>query len=216
MTTTTAPTTAVHPQQGRLDAVRELAATDPSSARDAVWDWLTSLDAVKDGAELAWLFAQGTAPASPDGDTEGAVLGLMGTPFLGFVDRLVRVGQALGGIGWTGKSFDADAGTGFNRLTWTSRLPMLSVMPTYRFRRRGGELLGFDFDHRLETSPVAPYGEVRSIHYDRPEYGNPLMLPNTRDELVELVPGALLGRGLLRDGQAWKVVAFFVLREPAR
>ena len=163
---------------------------------------------------LAELFAQGDPPATLDGDYEGRVLGLFGTRFLGFVDGLVRVGQTLGGIGWTGKSFDAETGTGFNRLTVTSRIPMFLAMPRYGFSRRDGELIGFHFDHRVESSPLPRDRPVHAVIYDNPAHANPLMLPRTRDELVELAPGVCLGRALLHDDDGWQVVAYFALREP--
>lgn len=178
------------------------------------WQQLSALDARHDAPLLRELFASGAAPDSPDGDCEGRVLGLSGTPFLRFVDVLERLGQRLGGIGWTGKSFDPATGTGYNRLTWTSRIPMFLAMPRYGFERRGGQLIGFRFEHRVEASPLDGT-MVRSVAYDNPAYANPLMLPRTRDELVELAPGLLLGRALLHDDAGgWQVVAWFALRHP--
>lgn len=203
-----------HPQAGRLGAVRELARSEPARGQALAWEWMTSLSAHGDREELAWLFAQGEPPAPPGGDCEGQVLGLFGTPFMRVVDTAVKLGRALGGIGWTGKTFDSSTERGYNRLTATARLPMQLAMPRYRFGRAGGEITGFRFDHRIERSPVAPHTEVRSVNYADPAYGNPLMLPDTRDELVEIVPRVLLGRALLRDGEGWRVVAYFALREP--
>jgi hypothetical protein len=179
------------------------------------WTRLTALDATRDAARLAALFTSGSPPESPDGDCEGRVLGLSGTPFLRFVDVLERLGQALGGIGWTGKTFDPETGTGYNRLTRTSRLPLFLAMPRYGFERRGGQLIGFRFDHRVEASPMPDATMVRAVSYENPAYANPLMLPRTRDELVELTPGLLLGRALLHDeSDGWQVVAWFALRHP--
>lgn len=191
--------------------------TVASSTAPTTIDWarLTGLDADRDAAQLAELFAGGSPPESPDGDCEGRVLGLSGTPFLRFVNVLERLGQALGGIGWTGKTFDPATGTGYNRLTTTSRIPMFLAMPRYGFERRDGQLIGFRFNHRIETSPMPDATTVRSVRYDDPAYANPLMLPRTRDELVELTPGLLLGRALLQDGSGgWQVVAYFALRHP--
>lgn len=199
----------------RLAELRDLAETTPQAARTAAWDWLTSLDTRTDADRLDALFRLGRAPAVIDGDGEGAVLGLFGTPFMGVVERAVRLGRVLGGIGWTGKSFDGAAGTGYNRLTRSARVPMFCVMPHYGFRVLDGELIGFRFDHRVEPSPADPDVEVRAVLYDNPAYGNPLMLPRTRDELVELVPGCLLGRALLQsDGGPWETIAYFALRFP--
>lgn len=212
---TTATPLAPAADAARLAELRERAERAPQAARAAAWDWLTPLDTRSDADRLDALFRMGSAPAAIDGDGEGAVLGLFGTPFMGVVDRAVRLGRVLGGIGWTGKSFHGEAGTGYNRLTRTARLPMFFVMPRYGFSVRDGELTGFRFDHRVEPSPADPELEVRAVTYENPEYGNPLMLPRTRDELVELLPGCLLGRALLQDdGGSWETIAYFALRFP--
>ena len=181
------------------------------------WDGLTTIDATREPAHLDAIFRAGSPPAEdgPTGDCEGRVLGLFGTPFLGFVDTLVRVGQILGGIGWNGKTFNRD-GTGHNRLTRTSRIPMFLAMPRYPLERRAGELIGFHFNHGIEPSPRDPDIVVRGIRYDDPADANPLMLPRTRDELVELVPGVYLGRALLHNEGQWEIVAYFALREPTQ
>ncbi len=200
----------------RLEALRDRAKKDPTGARDAAWDWLAEFQALGTHDRLPALFAHGTAPKAPDGDCEGMVLGLYGARWLDGVDRLVRIGRFLGGIGWTGKSFDPQTGRGYNRLTASSRLPMFLAMPTYRFETKNGELLGFRFDHRVEASPLSPDQQVLAVVYARPEYGNPLVLPSTRDELVELVPSVYLGRALLCEGDRWRVVGYFALRHPVR
>lgn len=215
MSATATPQAPATTDAARLAELRELAEAQPRAARTAAWDWLLSLDARDEAARLDALFRLGTPPATVDGDGEGEVLGLFGSPFMGFVDRAVRLGRLLGGVGWTGKSFDAGTGTGHNRLTRTSRLPMFFAMPRYGFQVRGGELVGFRFDHRVEPSPLTPDVEVRAVTYDNPTYRNPLVLPRTRDELVELVPGCLLGRALLRPEHGpWEIVAYFALRFP--
>lgn len=198
----------------RLRALRELAVHDARRARSEAWRWLRELQAPSEHNRLHGLFAEGSAPDAPDGDCEGIVMNLYGSLWLEGLDRLVRLGQWLGGIGWTGKSFDASNGTGYNRLTASSRIPAFLTMPTYRFRRVAGELVGFDFYHALETSPAAPYGKVRAIRYNAPEHANPLVLPRTRDELVELLPGIYLGRALLQEDGRWEVVGYFGLRYP--
>lgn len=200
----------------RLARIRERVAHDPAGAKAEAWALLRELVEPSEHHRLHGLFEQGIAGESPDGDCEGVVMNLYGEPWLIAMDRLVRLGQWLGGIGWTGKSFDREAGTGFNRLTSSARPAALLVMPTYRFERVRGELIGFHFLHALETSPIAPHKQVRAIKYNAPEHANPLVLPRTRDELVEIVPGVHLGRALLWDKrqQRWKVVGYFGLRHP--
>jgi hypothetical protein len=208
------PLTATAPSE--LERLRALAETDLPAGRRAVWAWLTSFDATRQADVLDAIFRGGFPPDDgPVGDGEGRVLGVMGTPFLGFVNVLERLGQSLGGIGWTGKTFNAD-GTGHNRLTRFSQVPMFLAMPSYLFTTRDGQLNGFTFDHAVGPSPRDPDLIVRGITYDNPAYANPLVLPRTRDELVEIVPGVYLGRALLRDenSDSWDVVAYFAQRHP--
>lgn len=197
----------------RLAVLRSQAVNEgPRSASRAAWAWLSEFQDPAQHARLGVIFALGTAPACPDGDCEGQVLGLYGDAWLHIVDQLVRAGQLLGGIGWTGKTFDAPSGRGYNRLTASARVPMGLAMPTYRFRRMGRELIGFDFEHRIDQSPFAPHGQVRAITYDLPEFKSPLVMPNIRDEIVELVPGVYLGRVLHRHHGSWRLVGYFALR----
>lgn len=202
------------PDAVRLKKIRERLAKDPRGAKAEAWAWLNEMVEPSGHHRLHWVFAQGTAPEAPDGDCEGVVMNLYGSLWLTGLDRLVRLGQTLGGVGWTGKSFDRKAGTGYNRLTMSSRPAAFLTMPTYKFGKVNGELVGFHFYHALETSPVAPHGQVRAIKYDAPEHANPLVLPRTRDELVEIVPDVFLGRALLREKNSWKVVGYFGLRYP--
>ncbi len=199
----------------RLQRLRALAEHRPAQAKQQAWEWLKELQAPSQHYRLAWLFSQGTAPESPDGDCEGIVMNLFGSFWLAGLDRLVRLGQLLGGIGWTGKSFDAKAGTGYNRLTSSSRIAALLVMPHYPLTRVNDELIGFHFYHSLESSPLPPHAVVRSIKYDAPEHTNPLVMPRTLDELVEIVPGICLGRALIRSPRDWRVVGYFGLRQPS-
>lgn len=211
MSRVTTPTGA---DQGQLQQLRSLASGDPNRAKSAAWKWLRELQAPANHHKLAWLFAQGTPAQAPHGDCEGIVMNLYGSPWLAGLDKLVRLGQLLGGIGWAGKSFDTVTRTGYNRLTATSRIPAFLTMPTYRFDRINGELIGFRFHYAQEVSPVAPNTEVLAIKYDDPAHANPLVLPRTRDELVEIVPQVYLGRALLRDNSDWQVVGYFGLRYP--
>jgi hypothetical protein len=198
----------------KLTRLRELAGKDLVSAQEQAWNWLCSFKTLDTHHDLGWLFAEGTAPKSPVGDCQGEVLGLFGALWLDSVDRLVRVGRLLGGIGWTGKTFDPASGTGYNRLSPGSFIPMKLVMPKYRFKKVNGEYIGFHFDHKLDYSPLSPEQQVRSISYANPNYKNPIVLPDTRDELVEILPDVYLGRALYKEDGQWRVVGFFALRQP--
>jgi hypothetical protein len=197
----------------RLQRLRKLGANSPGQAKQMAWDWLRELQKPSEHYRLSWLFAQGSAPDAPDGDCEGIVMNLYGAPWLAAMDRLVRLGQLLGGIGWSGKTFKRD-GTGYNRLTPGTRIAAMFVMPRYQFTNINGELTGFHFFHAIEPSPLAPHAQVRAIKYDAPIHANPLVLPRTRDELVEIVPNIYLGRALVRNAHDWRVVGYFGLRFP--
>ena len=201
--------------QEQLERLRSLATKEPERAKNAAWKWFGELQAPAQHHKLPWLFEQGTAPEAPHGDCEGIVMNLYGSPWLAGLDKLVRLGQILGGIGWTGKSFDTVTRTGYNRLTATSRIPAFLTMPTYAFDRIKGELIGFRFHFAEEVSPAAPKTNVLAIRYDDPAHANPLVLPRTRDELVEIVPRVYLGRALLQEKGGWQVVGYFGLRYPA-
>lgn len=198
----------------RLQRLRAGVVHHPQRTKQEAWSWFRELQAPTQHYRLPWLFAQGTAPEVPLGDCEGIVMNLHGSPWLVGLDRLVRLGQALGGIGWTGKSFGPVSGTGYNRLTSSSRLAAMLTMPRYKFTHSNRELIGFHFFHALESSPLPPHATVCAIKYDAPVHANPLVLPRTRDELVEIVPHVYLGRALLREDHGWRVVGFFGLRYP--
>ena len=198
----------------KLTRIRAQAESNPGSAKVEAWQWLKELQAPDQHYRLSWLFSQGTAPEVPHGDCEGIVMNLYGSVWLGALDRMVRLGQVLGGIGWAGKSFDRDKGTGFNRLTGSTRIPALLATPTYKYRQVNGELIGFHFFHDIEPSPLSPHADVLAIKYDAPAHANPLVLPRTRDELVEIIPDIFLGRALLRNAHDWQTVGYFGLRYP--
>lgn len=198
----------------KLERLRREISTSPASAKAEAWAWLCSFKTLDRHHDLGWVFAQGTAPESPNGDCEGEVLGLYGASWLDAVDRLVRVGRLLGGIGWAGKTFNPKTGTGYNRVTKGSRIPMLLVMPKYKFQKVNNELIGFHFEHSLDYSPIAPDQQVRSIVYGNPKFKNPIVLPDTRDELVEIVKDVYLGRALYNFNGEWRVVGYFALRQP--
>lgn len=189
-----------------------MAGGNTSAATEAMWGWLAELRSPANTDDLEWLFAEGEASSAPDGDCDGMVIELHGAAWLTGLDAAVRVGRALGGIGWTGKTFDPERGDGYNRLTLTTLPVALAVMPGYRLRRAGDELIGFRFLHRIDASPYGEGQKVRAITYDAPEHNNPLVLPRTRDEIVEVAPDVHLGRVLLDERGEWRLIGHFALR----
>lgn len=196
-----------------LSDLRELALASPALARRQGWDYLRELGTAGRRDQLAALFERGHAPEGPHGALEGLIVGdLFGIPEAHLANPLLRINPT-----WRGKTFHAD--TGFNRLAPLARYAMRVIAPLYGgLRRIGPEMVGFEFDHRLDTAAVAPYITVRALDYSPDVYRNPSVrtfpIKRTRDELVELVPGLYLGRALLtmHSGEI-RVIAYFALRD---
>ncbi len=199
----------------RLNNLRAQARTNPDLAKENAWELLKELQHKSQFHRLPWLFAQGNGAAeAPHGDTEGMVMNLHGSFLMRTLNNAVALGQLLGRIGWTGKTFNRETGTGYNRVTSSTLIPAILAMPHYKLHKQGKELLGFDFHHRVDTSPVAPHLQVRAITYDEPSFKNPLILPKVRDEIVEIVPDVFLGRVVYKVKHGWEVVGYFALRYP--
>lgn len=202
-------------QASLLDELRNLATSSPVLACAQGWEYLRSLGAAGNHRQLEALFARGWAPEGPDGVMEGLIIGkLFGIPEAYLANPLLMIDPT-----WRGKTFDAAAGTGFNRLAPIARFAMPAIAPLYRgLRRVNGEMAGFHFNHRIDTGLVEPRIPVRALDYSVPEYRNPSVrtfpIKRTRDEIVELLPGLYLGRALLTmpDGEIRKI-AWFALRE---
>lgn len=209
------PTIRTVARRSLLDELRELATTSPVLARVQGWEYLRELGAASNHEQLEALFARGWAPEGPDGAMEGLIVGpLYNIPEAYLANPLMKIDPT-----WRGKTFDAAAGTGFNRLAPIAKLAMPFLAPMYRgLRRLKGEMVGFDFNHAIDTALVEPKVQVRALDYGVPEYRNPSVrtfpIKRTRDEIVELLPGLYLGRALLTmpDGEIRKI-AWFALRE---
>ncbi|TDY06475.1 hypothetical protein [Mycolicibacterium litorale] len=198
-----------------LDELREIAGHTPGLARRLAWDYLRELGGRARHDQLAELFARGEAPDGPYGAMEGLIVGrLFGIPEAQLANPLMKIDPT-----WRGKTFDIEAGTGFNRLSPLARYTLRAVAPLYRgMHRAGDEVVGFEFTHRIDTAAAAPFNRVRALDYSPARYRNPSLrtfpIKRTRDELVELLPGLYLGRALLTmpDGEV-RLIAYFALRE---
>jgi hypothetical protein len=192
-----------------LHELQSLAAEAPLRAREDLRTWLSVLGRRNDGETLGLLMTQGTAPDGPQGRTEGEMLGRLGGPLqVRLAGHAQGIGESLG-MGWKGKTFDGPS-TGYNRLTRRSMLPMQILSLGYRCQPLNGrEALAFRFEHRIEASAFVEGLQVRSIRYDGPGHGNPAVLHRTRDELVQLAPGAYLGHALMLTGGRWGRIGFF-------
>jgi hypothetical protein len=202
----------------RVAELREQAVADPLEARDEAWRWFDQLgeqagrDAEPAAATLAELFALGTPPAGIEGRTEGI---LVAPTISGAVDRLLR-GISGAWMPWLGKRFDADANRGDNVLTQSARWPAKLFWPLYGTRPLGDDRSAFDFETRVEPSEDDRSVEVLVIDYVVVDSNPSFLIKRIRDELVEIVPGANLGKVLWRHGDgSYSLIGYFALRSPA-
>ncbi len=220
-TATTAQETAateVGAAAARVMRLRELSEGDPAAARDDAWAWFveagkriqTSRRAALE--ELGELFRTGRPSREIDGETRGTLVGFTVTPAL---DRTLAM-LSTGWLPWAGKRFNSASSTGDNLLLRSARVPSKVMWPTYRMRDAGSRLAGFDFETRVERGALDTDRDVLVIDYKNID-SNPFLIRKIRDELVEVVPGAHLGKMLWRhgSGERHSLLAYFALRSPA-
>lgn len=203
----------------RVAELREQGTSAPLEARDAAWRWFEQLgeevgrDRHAGAATLAELFALGTPPAGIDGRTEGILVAPLIT---GPVDRVMR-GLAGAWMPWMGKRFDAERKRGDNVLRQSARWPVKLFWPLYVTRDLGDDRTAFDFETRVEPSEDDASVDVLVIDYVVMDSNPRFLIKRIRDELVEIVPGANLGKVLWRHGDgSYALIAYFALRnDPA-
>ena len=173
------------------------------------WTRFTELGAAKDLDTLAELFRTGSPSAGIDGPTEGQLVTFTVHPLF---DRFAaRVTGAW--MPWAGKQFHSATNSGDNLLARSAKWPARLPWPTYRMRDAGDRLAAFDFETRVEPGKLDPDTDVLVIDY-APVDSNPrLVIKQVRDELVEVAPGAHLGKMLWHHGEdRYSLAAYFALR----
>jgi len=203
--------------QERVARLREIAETDPLAAQDAAWAWFERLgklaehDRATAADGLAELFACGQPSRGIDGPTEGILVAPLIHPL---PDTLLRF-MSANLMPWVGKRFNAKEARGDNLLTNRSRWPIKLIWPLYGTRPGDGARLAFDFETRVEAGGVEPTVDVLVIDYGQIERNPRLVVRSIRDELVEIVDGAHLGRILWRQGEdRYTNIGYFALRTP--
>src|SRR5688572_2029175 len=127
MSATTTVTEASSAIATRVAELRELATSDPRAAQEATWGWFKELGKRRDADSLGELYKQGDPPRDLDGPTEGILV----VPLIqGAVDRFAST-VTRGWMPWLGKSFDAAADRGYNRLAPSARWPAKLLWPRY-------------------------------------------------------------------------------------
>jgi hypothetical protein len=197
------------PVQKRLDELRSNAKDDPGAAAEAAWSWFKELGGRRDEQALNELFALGKPPKDLDGPTDGILV----VPLIqGVLDRgLSLITKAW--MPWSGKRFDAANNRGDNLLVGSARWPAKLIWPRYGTKSAPGGRAAFDFETRVEPGKHDPGTKVLVIDYAPIEKNPGLLIRSIRDELVEVVPGANLGKILYRTGdEKYTNLGFFALR----
>jgi hypothetical protein len=217
--TATAPAAATEvpssPVTARVAELRALAKDSPTEARDAAWEWLTELraevgsDPAATTAKLNELFRAGVPPADIDGQTEGILVAPL---IAGPLDAVLRRVTGLW-MPWLGKRFDRAGASGDNVLAGSARWPAKLFWPLYGTRGIESGRAAFDFETRVEAGKDDPDREVLVIDYEPIESNPGFIIRKIRDELVEIVPGANLGKVLWHGGEdSYSLIGFFALR----
>jgi len=199
----------------RVAELRKVAQGSPEIATDAAWTWFKALGSEarsdRDGAaeKLNELFRLGVPARDIDGQTEGILV----TPLIAPpVDRALNL---LTGswMPWLGKRFDAGAQMGDNTLTASTRFVAKLLWPLYSTREYGSNRSAFDFETRVEPGKNDPDVDVLVIDYFPVDSNPRFIIKQVRDELVEVVPGANLGKILWRSGEDdHALIGYFALR----
>jgi hypothetical protein len=201
----------------RLTGLRQTALGDPDAARHAAWAWLLEAreragrDRRSTASELEQLFRLGQVPQGLDGTTEGILVAPLIHPL---VDFAVRGATAIW-MPWQGKAFDVATNRGVNHLAGSTKYASRLLWPRYATTPRPGGRAAFRFETYVAMAKLDPDVRALVIDYSRVRE-NPFVIRRIRDELVQLVPGAFLGKILLRGvgRDAFANVGFFALRDP--
>ena len=199
------------PIGARVAELRELAESAPQRAQAETWEWLKTLGADADEASLDELFYLGEATPM-EGPADGILVAFFVTPVVdSFVMALMGPGRA--GMPWKGKTFDPETGTGINRFKdWYPPIARM-VFPRYRGKRQqSGEAVLFDMENGIVPDPLDPSHAVWKIEYKDEKLGNPLFIRDIFDALVEIVPGAHLGRIEHEGRSGFKNLGYFALK----
>jgi hypothetical protein len=204
-----------------VSALQELASSKPDLARRQAWRQIRLAGKRAAGRRpealdsLNRMFRLGVPPEPAiDGPHRGI---LVTTTVAAAADPAVRM-LASAWMPWVGKRLSAAEQSGDNLLLPSARIPLKILFPSYEPQPAGdGDLAAFRFRTYVEPGKVDPDRQALKIDYDSDE--NPsLLIRDILDELVQIVPGAYLGKVLLRrGGQAaptWRLVGYFALEPP--
>jgi hypothetical protein len=151
----------------------------------------------------------------PDPPLDGPTRGILVTPTLPRPADLGLRGLASAWMPWTGKRFHGATATGDNLLVASARPIARVLFPSYRLEPlHKGSYAAFRFRTYVGPGQVDPDRETLKIDYDSEE--NPrLLIRDILDELVQIVPGAYLGKVLMRRKDTWRLLGYFALQPAA-
>lgn len=196
--------------------VRKLAETDAAQAQEVAWGQIVALQTLakshREQADerLNELFRRGQPVRGLDGPTDGI---LVMTTTNAATDVAVKALTSVV-MPWKGKRFDAETGTGDNRMTeWSAPLSKL-LWPLYSMKEAKGEdKVAFDFQTYVEPGKDDPDLQVMVIDYSGVKSNPRLVIRSIRDELVEIVPGTYLGKILFQlPTGSYSKIGYFALR----
>lgn len=196
-------------------AWRMQAVTHPLDAAEAAWRRILDLQALartdrkQADALLDDLFRAGSPAYGLDGPTDGI---LVMTTTTALTDAALTALTSVW-MPWEGKRFDAGTGTGDNRMTDEATVVSKVLWPLYSMKDSPAGKTAFEFTTYVEPGKEDPDREVMVIDYADVK-GNPrLLIRSIRDELVELVDGAYLGKVLYRlPTRSYVKLGYFALR----
>lgn len=187
------------PVAERIAKLREQAETDAKGAREEAWTWINELgeraDSDREGAlaELQEMFLAGQPAEGVTGQTEGILVTWTMHPL---ADKVIgTITDAW--MPWLGKKFDPEQRVGINTLTNSARWPAKILWPLYSTRESPLGRSAFDFKTYIEAGRLDPSVDVLVIDYAPVEKNPNLLIRQIRDELVQVVPGANLGKMLV-------------------
>ncbi len=183
----------------RVAKLRERSRHDPRGAREEAWGWIEALGerAHEDRAgalsDLQAIFLCGRPAEGIEGQTEGVLVTWTMHPL---ADRLI--GTVTGAwMPWLGKKFDREQRRGINTLTGSARWPAKVLWPFYSTTPSELGRSAFGFETYVEAGRLDPSVDVLVIDYAGEKSNPALLIRQIRDELVQIVPGANLGKMLV-------------------
>lgn len=196
----------------RVAKLRERSRQDPRGAREEAWSWIEELGerarSNREGAlqDLQAIFLCGRPAEGIEGQTEGVLVTWTMHPL---ADRLIGT-LTDSWMPWLGKKFDRERRRGINTLTDSARWPAKLLWPSYSTDPSELGRSAFGFETYVEAGRLDPSVDVLVIDYAKVESNPALLIRQIRDELVQIVPGANLGKMLVNvPGRSEPVPALY-------